>query len=85
VAEGLKLEGTIVDKAISGFFSSGERYFKADLMTQKLINKADLMTKDSDAKNTIVDFSQIIEVGNPKSYMGDSICFVMVDKKQARS
>jgi len=54
-------------------------------MTQKLINKADLMTKDSEAKNTIVDFSQIVEVGNPKSYKGDSICFVMVDKKQARS
>ena len=84
MAEGLKVEGTIVDKAKSGIFSSGERYFKGDLMTKKLINKADLMAKDSDSKNTVIDFSQIVEVSNPKSMMGEGLLFVFVDKSQKK-
>lgn len=85
VAVGLKLEGTIVDKARSGIFSSGERYFNADLMTQKLINKADLMTQDSDSKNTIIDLSQIVDVKNPRSLMSDSILLMMVDRNETKT
>lgn len=85
VAEGLKVEGTIVDKAKSGLFQSGERYFKADLLTKKLICKADLMTKDSDSKNTIIDLNKIVQVENPKSLMsGEGLIFVAIDKNEKR-
>ena len=86
VAEGLKVEGTLVDKAKSGLFQSGECYFKADLLTKKLICKADLMKKDTDSKNTIFELSQIVQVENPKSLMGgEGLKFVVVDKTEKRT
>lgn len=86
VAEGLKVEGTIVDRAKAGIFQSGERYFKADLLTKKLICKADLMAKDSDSKNTIIELNQLIQVENPKSLMGgEGINFIVLEKNDKKT
>ena len=66
-------------------FTNGERFFKADLTTQKLINKANLMTPDTDKKNQIIDLKEIAIVANPKSIMGDTLSFVIEDKNKKRS